>query len=101
MDSSSPPAGPVNPVDPYRSHYQHPDYLPIVLDSPTLAPGKSTFGYLPTTPGTQVSYTTSKPWCAGHAWRWRNRRLGDLHYLAHRLHLLRVKPARPVTKWAK
>lgn len=44
--------------------------------------------YLPTTPGTQMIYTATKGWCAGHAWRDR-RGLGWLHRTGHRLHIFR------------
>jgi hypothetical protein len=50
--------------------------------------GKS---YLPTEPGTQVTLSTSRPWCAGHRWRDRNRVLWWAHYLGHRGRMLRVK----------
>ncbi len=56
--------------------------------------GKS---HLPTEPGTQVMWSTSRKWCAGHRWASRNRFLGSVHYLGHRARVLRVKGlARPI-----
>lgn len=52
-----------------------------------MSEGKS---YLPTTPGTRLEWSTPRPWCAGHRWKWR-RGLGWLHHLGHRARVLRVK----------
>lgn len=61
-----------------------------------MAEGKSHPDYLPTRPGTQVAMVASKPWCAGHPWRGRNRILWWAHHAGHRLGLLRIRPPRPL-----
>ncbi len=53
--------------------------------------------YLPTEPGTQLEWSTPRPWCAGHLWRTRNPALWWLHHLGHRARILRPQaPARPL-----
>lgn len=53
-------------------------------------------GYLPTEPGTQLTITAARPWCAGHRWRSRNRALWWAHHIGHRARLLRIQaPPRP------
>lgn len=44
----------------------------------------------PTGPGTQISWSALRPWCAGHHWASR-RGLGWVHRLGHRARVLRVK----------
>lgn len=69
------------------------------METHTVSTDKTHSGYLPTTPGTQMIFETGKPWCGGHRWSSRNLTTNYLHWLGHRLRLLRVNAPHPITNW--